>query len=235
MLNVENLNVHYNNIHALNNINLDIKKGQIVTVIGANGAGKSTTLKVLSGLISATSGNIRYQDQLANNKVSSWWVKQGVIHCPEGRQVFSRMSVKENLEMGAFLRKDNEIKEDLEYVYNLFPVLKERKKQQANTLSGGEQQMLAIGRSLMSKPELLMLDEPSLGLAPLLVKRMFDVICEIRKSGKTILLVEQNAKIALQVADYGYVLETGKIVFEGPSSELLDSEIVKKSYLGEKK
>ena len=234
MISVEGLNVFYKNIHALNNINLHIDKGQIVSIIGANGAGKSTTLKALSGLVKSSSGNIMFLDRPANNKSASWWVKQGVVHCPEGRQIFPRMSVKENLDLGAFLRKDKQIKADTEYVYELFPVLKERRNQQANTLSGGEQQMLAIGRALMSSPTLLMLDEPSLGLAPMLVKKIFQIICHIRELGKTILLVEQNAKMALQVADYGYVLQTGSIVFEGKQKKLLESNLIKKSYLGEK-
>ena len=233
MINVKDLHVHYKNIHVLNNINLNIEKGQIVTIIGANGAGKSTTLKTLSGLVKSSSGTIELLGKNANNKSASWWVKERVIHCPEGRQIFPRMSVQENLDLGAFLRKDRNIKKDIDYVYELFPILKDRRNQQANTLSGGEQQMLAIGRSLMSSPDLLMLDEPSLGLAPMLVKKIFNIICHIRETGKTILLVEQNAKMALQVADYGYVLQTGSIIFEGKQQELMQSELIKQSYLGE--
>ncbi len=235
MLEIRDLHVYYNHIHALKGINLKVKNGQIVTIIGANGAGKSTTLKALSGLIHSSAGQILFDGQEGTKCSASWWVKNGVVHCPEGRQVFPRMSVFENLEMGAFLRRDININKDLQYVYSLFPILKKRQNQQAITLSGGEQQMLAIGRALMSNPRLLMLDEPSLGLAPMLVKKMFEVIQEIRDSGKTILLVEQNAKMALKVADFGYVLETGKIVFEGESEQLLASNIIQKSYLGEKK
>lgn len=234
MLEIENLHVSYGSISALEGISLTVEKGKIVTIIGANGAGKSTTLKVISGLIKSDSGKISYRNMNATRKSPSWWVKQGVIHCPEGRQVFPKMSVYENLQMGAFLRNDNQIKPDLEFVFELFPILKERRKQEAQTLSGGEQQMLAIGRSLMSRPNLLMLDEPSLGLAPMLVEKMFKVIEEIRDTGTTILLVEQNAQVALNIADYGYVLETGKIVFQGTTDKLLESDIVRKSYLGEK-
>lgn len=233
ILSVQNLSAFYGKIQALENVSLEIKEKNIVTIIGSNGAGKSTTLKVLSGLLPQVSGKISLYGQEVGFQNPSWWVGKGVIHCPEGRQLFPRMSVFENLEMGSFLRRDPQVKKDLEYVFSLFPVLKERRKQLAYTLSGGEQQMVAIGRALMGRPRLLLLDEPSLGLAPLLVKKMFDTIQEIRNNGTTILLVEQNANLSLKIADYGYVLRAGTIVNGGTGQELLVSDMVRKAYLAE--
>ncbi|MFZ5828327.1 MAG: ABC transporter ATP-binding protein [Bacillota bacterium] len=233
MLEVRNLEVFYGNIQALRGLSLTVRKGEIVALIGANGAGKSTTLRAISGILSPRSGTITYEGQDATRQEPSWWVKAGVSHCPEGRQVFPRMSVEENLKMGAFLRKEADLSLEYARIYELFPVLKERRRQLAGTLSGGEQQMLAIGRAMASRPRLLLLDEPSLGLAPLLVQRMFDVIREIHAAGTTVLLVEQNAHQALRIADRGYVLETGSVVLEGTGQELLSSDAVRKAYLGE--
>lgn len=232
MLKVENLNVYYGAIHALKGVSLTVSQGEIVTLIGANGAGKSTLLKTLSGLLKPKTGTIEFLGKpIAGNPAQSI-VKAGLIHCPEGRRVFANMSVEENLELGAFLRSDKEIKTDLEKVYGRFPRLLERKKQQAGTLSGGEQQMLAIGRALMARPKLLLLDEPSMGLAPLLVQEIFRILQEINQAGTTVLLVEQNANQALKIAHRAYVLETGKIVLSGGAAELAESEEVKKAYLG---
>jgi len=233
MLKIEDINVYYGNIHALKGVSLNINEGEIVTLIGANGAGKSTLLKTISGLLKPKNGDILFQGQSISGKVAQSIVKQGLSHVPEGRRVFSNMSVEENLELGAYLRKDKQgIKEDFEKVYNLFPRLLERRKQLSGTLSGGEQQMLAMGRALMARPKLLLLDEPSMGLAPLLVKTIFRIIEEINKSGTTILLVEQNANMALSIADRAYVIETGKIVLSGSSDELNQSDQIRMAYLG---
>lgn len=233
MLKIEDINVYYGIIHALKGVSLEINEGEIVTLIGANGAGKSTLLKTISGLLKPKNGNILFEGQSISGKVAQSIVKQGLSHVPEGRRVFSNMSVEENLELGAYLRKDKQgIKEDFEKVYNLFPRLLERRKQLSGTLSGGEQQMLAMGRALMARPKLLLLDEPSMGLAPLLVKTIFRIIEEINKSGTTILLVEQNANMALSIADRAYVIETGKIVLSGSSDELNQSDQIRMAYLG---
>jgi branched-chain amino acid transport system ATP-binding protein len=233
MLKIEDINVYYGNIHALKGVSLDINEGKIVTLIGANGAGKSTLLKTISGLLKPKNGSILFEGQTISGKLAQTIVKQGLSHVPEGRRVFANMSVEENLELGAYLRKDKQgIKEDFEKVYNLFPRLLERRKQLSGTLSGGEQQMLAMGRALMARPKLLLLDEPSMGLAPLLVKTIFRIIEEINKSGTTILLVEQNANMALSIADRAYVIETGKIVLSGSSDELNQSDQIRMAYLG---
>ena len=233
MLTVENINVYYGVIHALKDISFQVNEGEIVALIGANGAGKTTTLQTVSGMLSAKSGSIRFQDQEISRMPEHKIVKQGISHVPEGRRMFSNLTVLENLKIGAYLRKDTrKIQEDIEYIYTLFPRLKERYKQMAGTLSGGEQQMLAMGRALMSHPKLLMLDEPSMGLAPILVEQIFEIIQNLHKAGTTILLVEQNAQAALSVADRGYVLETGKIVTTGTGAELLSSPAIKKAYLG---
>ncbi|WP_285765491.1 ABC transporter ATP-binding protein [Peribacillus sp. SI8-4] len=233
MLNIEDINVYYGNIQALKGVSLSINEGEIVTLIGANGAGKSTMLKTVSGLLKPKQGKILYEGQSIGGKAAQSIVKMGISHVPEGRRVFANMSVEENLELGAYLRKDKAgIKQDMEKVYELFPRLLERLKQQSGTLSGGEQQMLAMGRALMAKPRLLLLDEPSMGLAPLLVKQIFHIIEEINKTGTTILLVEQNANLALSIADRAYVVETGRIVLSGKSEELTASEEIKKAYLG---
>jgi branched-chain amino acid transport system ATP-binding protein len=233
MLKIDDINVYYGNIHALKGVSLDINEGEIVTLIGANGAGKSTLLKTISGLLKPKNGSILFEGQSISGKVAQAIVKQGLSHVPEGRRVFSNMSVEENLELGAYLRKDKQgIKEDFEKVYHLFPRLLERKKQLSGTLSGGEQQMLAMGRALMARPKLLLLDEPSMGLAPLLVKTIFRIIEEINQTGTTILLVEQNANMALSIADRAYVIETGKIVLSGSSEELNQSDQIRMAYLG---
>lgn len=233
MLKIQDLSVYYGGIHALRNINLKINKGEIVTLIGANGAGKTTTLRTISGLVDANSGSIVYKGRDLKTSSASNTVKLGISHSPEGRRIFSAMSVMENLEMGAFTRKDkNNIKKDLDNVFNLFPILLDRKTQTAGTLSGGEQQMLAIGRALLSRPELLLLDEPSLGLAPLIVKDIFSIIKDINEEGTTILLVEQNANMALQCADRAYIIQNGEIDIEGEARELLNNEKVKEAYLG---
>ncbi|NUK29612.1 ABC transporter ATP-binding protein [Parageobacillus sp. VR-IP] len=233
MLKVESIDVFYGNIQALKGVSLEVKNGEIVTLIGANGAGKSTLLKTISGLLKPKQGDILYEGASIAGKAAQTIVKQGISHVPEGRRIFANMTVEENLELGAFLRKDKqEIQQDFEKVYHLFPRLYERRKQLAGTLSGGEQQMLAIGRSLMARPRLLLLDEPSMGLAPLLVKTIFRIIEEINSFGTTILLVEQNAHMALSVADRAYVIESGRVVLSGTAQELNASEQVKKAYLG---
>jgi branched-chain amino acid transport system ATP-binding protein len=233
MLELENLNVYYGAIHALRNINLKINEGEIVTLIGANGAGKTTTLRTISGIEKAKSGKVLYNGQVLNPRSASDIVKLGISHVPEGRRVFSTMSVFENLEMGAFTRNDkSQIKEDLANVFSLFPRLLERKDQFAGTLSGGEQQMLAIGRALLSRPKLLLLDEPSMGLAPIIVKEIFSIIKDINKKGTTILLVEQNANMALQCANRAYIIKNGEIDIEGDAQALLNDENVKNAYLG---
>ncbi|HHV71836.1 MAG TPA: ABC transporter ATP-binding protein [Clostridia bacterium] len=234
MLKVENLNVFYGAIHALKNVSFEVNQGEIVTLIGANGAGKSTTLKTISGLLTPKSGTIRFLDQDLVGIPAHKIVELGIGHVPEGRRVFANMTVMENLELGAYIRKDKEgIEKTLDRVFEHFPRLAERKNQLAGTLSGGEQQMLAIGRALMSQPKLLLMDEPSMGLAPLLVKEIFQIVKEINEQGTTILLVEQNAHMALSIAHKAYVLETGKVVLQGDAKELAQNEEVKKAYLGE--
>ena len=233
MLQIENITVYYGNIQAIKGVTLDIQEGEIVTLIGANGAGKSTLLKTVSGLLKPKEGEIIYEGKPIGGKAAQAIVKQGISHVPEGRRIFANMTVEENLQLGAYLRRDRAgIKKDMEQVYDLFPRLLERVKQQAGTLSGGEQQMLAMGRALMAKPRLLLLDEPSMGLAPLLVKTIFRIIEEIKATGTTILLVEQNAHLALSIADRAYVMETGRIVLSGKANELTESEEVKMAYLG---
>ncbi|MFY0760692.1 MULTISPECIES: ABC transporter ATP-binding protein [Metabacillus] len=233
MLKVNGINVYYGNIQAIKDVSLEINQGEIVTLIGANGAGKSTLLKTISGLLKPKKGEVLFQDKSIAGKAAQTIVKQGISHVPEGRRVFANMTVEENLELGAYLRKDKaEIKRDFEKVFELFPRLLERKKQQSGTLSGGEQQMLAMGRALMARPKLLLLDEPSMGLAPLLVKTIFRIIEEINKTGTTILLVEQNANMALSIADRVYVIETGKVVLSGTADELNASDQLKMAYLG---
>lgn len=232
-LHIENLCVNYGNIKALKGISLDVPKGSIVTLIGANGAGKSTTMKAISGLIRVNQGKIVLDNEDITNFSSHEIVRRGVIQSPEGRQVFPRMSVYENLMMGAFSVKSKAaIKESLEDVLDLFPILKDRSKQMAGTLSGGEQQMLAVGRAMMASPKLLLLDEPSLGLAPMIITEIFNLIRRINERGTTILLVEQNARMALKISDYGYVLETGTISLHGSGEELSNNQKVKEAYLG---
>jgi len=234
MLKINNLNVFFGGIHALKGISFDVPKGKVITLIGANGAGKSTTLRAICGLIKPKEGKIKFNNKVISNIPTDKIVKKGIALIPEGRKIFPNLTVQENLSLGAFARTDKkEITKDLEWIYELFPRVKERLWQKGGTLSGGEQQMLAVARGLMSRPKLLMLDEPSLGLAPLLVKEIFDIIKRIHREGMTVLLVEQNAFAALKIADYAYVLETGKIVLEGTGEELLQDERVKKAYLGE--
>ncbi|XOQ51881.1 MAG: ABC transporter ATP-binding protein [Succiniclasticum sp.] len=233
MLTVDNIDVFYGAIHAIKGISLSVKQGDITTLIGSNGAGKSTTLHTISGLLKPKNGRIIFEDEDITGRAPHKIVGMGLVQVPEGRHVFANMTVSENLEMGAYLRKDKDgIRKDLSEVFVRFPRLLERKDQIAGTLSGGEQQMLAMGRALMSRPRLLLLDEPSMGLAPLLVQEIFNIIKEINESGTTILLVEQNAKMALSIADKAYVLETGRISLEGTGKELLNSEAVQKAYLG---
>ena len=232
MLEIQDLNVSYGGIQALKGISLQVDQGQIVTLIGANGAGKSTTLRAISGLEKANSGKIIYNGQDITGKPTRHMVEQGLIMVPEGRRIFPDMTVLENLKIGAYLRRDKDIAKDIDHMYELFPRLRERAWQMAGTLSGGEQQMLAVGRALMSHPKLLMMDEPSLGLAPLVVKDIFSIIKQIRDSGVTVLLIEQNANAALKIADRGYVLETGNIALEGTGQELLTNEAVRAAYLG---
>ena len=232
MLNVENINVYYGAIHAVKDVSLHVNEGEIVTLIGANGAGTTTTLQTISGLLHARSGSITFQDQNIGGIPAHKLVSLGMAQVPEGRRVFLQMSVKENLEMGAYTRPNSEVDASIAEVYERFPRLKERMNQVAGTLSGGEQQMLAMGRALMSKPKLLMLDEPSMGLAPILVEQIFDIITELHKAGTTILLVEQNAEMALKVADRAYVMESGKITLSGTGAELAASDAIKKAYLG---
>lgn len=233
MLKIENLHVKYGAIHAVKGIDLEVKEGEIVTLIGANGAGKSSILKAISGLEKAAEGNITFNGQPLNKLSARNIMKLGISHVPEGRRIFAGLTVLENLEMGAYLRKDKAgIKEDLKKVYSRFPILEKRSRQDAATLSGGEQQMLAMGRALMAKPKLLLLDEPSMGLAPILVQEIFSIIQDIKAQGTTVLLVEQNARMALLIADRGYVLETGKVVYAGTGEELAESEEIAKAYLG---
>jgi branched-chain amino acid transport system ATP-binding protein len=233
MLKINDINVFYGIIHAIKGVSLEINQGEIVTLIGANGAGKSTLLKTISGLLKPKNGEILFEGEHLGGKVPQLIVKRGISQVPEGRRVFANMTVEENLELGAYLRKDKKgIHEDFDMVFQLFPRLLERRKQHSGTLSGGEQQMLAMGRALMARPRLLLLDEPSMGLAPLLVKTIFKIIGEINKTGTTILLVEQNANMALSIADRAYVIETGKIVASGTSDELSQSDQIRKAYLG---
>ena len=233
MLKIDNIHVYYGAIHALKGVSLEVRKGEIVTLIGANGAGKSTTLRTVSGLLAPKSGAITFLGENIAGTPAHEIVKHGISQVPEGRRIFAEMSVQENLEMGAFTRKDKAgVEKDFEIVYNRFPRLKERRKQQAGTLSGGEQQMLAMGRALMSRPKLLLLDEPSMGLAPLLIKEIFSIIEDINREGTTVLLVEQNANMALSIAHRAYVMETGRITLQGAAKELAASEDVRKAYLG---
>lgn len=234
MLKVKNINISYGAIHAIHDLSLEVNSGEIVTLIGANGAGKTSTLRAISGLNTIKSGEISYNDKLISNIGAHKIVSHGISQVPEGRRVFGDQTIEENLLLGAYLRKSkSEIKESMEQVFTLFPRVKERRKQLAGTMSGGEQQMLAIGRALMAKPKLLLLDEPSMGLAPIVVEEIFEIIKNIRKSGTTILLVEQNANAALQIADRGYVLETGSVVLDGLAKDLLHDDSVRKAYLGE--
>lgn len=233
MLAVKDIDVYYGNIQALKGVTVTVEEGEIVTLIGANGAGKSTLLKTLSGLLKPKSGSIEFLGNSIAGKPAQGIVKSGISHVPEGRRVFANLTVEENLELGAFLRKDKKgIEADMKKVYDTFPRLLERRKQMSGTLSGGEQQMLAMGRAIMAKPKLLLLDEPSMGLAPLMVKTIFEVVKDINAQGTTILLVEQNANMALSVASRGYVIETGKVVLSGSADELQSSEEVRKAYLG---
>lgn len=231
MLNISNLKVNYGGIEAVKDISFQVEEGSIVTLIGANGAGKSTTLRTIAGLVKPKSGRIEFMGSEITGKDPTTIVSRGITLVPEGRKIFPDMTVLENLRIGAYLRRDN-IQADLDWVYDLFPRLKERHWQMGGTLSGGEQQMLAVGRALMSRPKLMMMDEPSLGLAPLIVRGIFDIIKEINRQGVTILLIEQNANMALQTADMGYVLETGRITLSGPGRELMANEDVKRAYLG---
>jgi branched-chain amino acid transport system ATP-binding protein len=233
MLEIKNLNVHYGVIHALKNISLTVNSGEIVTLIGANGAGKTTTLRTISGLIKATNGEILLEGKNITTLSAPQRVELGISQVPEGRRIFPDMSVMENLELGAFLRKDKaEIKKDMDMVFGKFPILGNRRRQTAGTLSGGEQQMLAMGRALMSRPRILLMDEPSMGLAPLLVREIFETVKDINKAGTTILLVEQNASMALSIAHRAYVIETGSIVISGTGEELAKSSEIQKAYLG---
>lgn len=233
ILHVENLNVYYGAIHAVKGISFDVEEGEVVTLIGGNGAGKSTTLNTVAGLLKPREGVVEFEGKSLLGIAPHTIVGKGIALCPEGRRVFLQMSVRENLEMGAFTRTDSaEVAQSLEDVFKRFPRLKERENQVAGTLSGGEQQMLAMGRALMSKPRLLMLDEPSMGLAPILVQEIFDIIEQLHSAGTTVLLVEQNARMALKVADRAYVLETGRVSMSGKASELASDERVKQAYLG---
>lgn len=233
MLKVNNLAVNFGGIKAVKGISFKVEKGEIVSLIGANGAGKSTTLRAISGLVKVSSGEVIFQDENITNLDPSIIVEKGIIHCPEGRRIFPNLTVLDNLKIGAYLRNDN-IEDDINHMYELFPILKTRSWQHAGTLSGGEQQMLAVARSLMAKPKILMLDEPSLGLAPIIVKEIFDIIKEIKKEGITILLIEQNANMALKCADNAYVLETGDIHMHGTGEELLNNNYILEAYLGKK-
>ena len=232
MLKVSDINVYYGSIHAIKGVSFDVREGEIVTLIGANGAGKSTILKTVSGLLRSRTGSVDFQDYGIGGLASHNIVKRGLVHVPEGRRIFLRMSVQQNLEMGNYIHHRSTMQSKLEDVFERFPRLKERRKQLGGTLSGGEQQMLAIGRALMTAPTLLMLDEPSMGLAPLLVEQIFEIIKELSDSGVTILLVEQNAQMALSIANRGYVLETGRIVASASAKELMEDEAVRRAYLG---
>ncbi len=232
LLEVKNINVYYGAIHAIKDVSFSVGEGEVVTLIGANGAGKTTTLNTVSGLLRSKTGSVSFEGHSISHTPPDVIVRHGIAHVPEGRRIFQEMSVQENLEMGAFTRSNAEIAPGLEKVYELFPRLAERRRQVAGTLSGGEQQMLAMGRGLMSSPKLIMLDEPSMGLAPILVEQVFEIIRQLHKSGTTILLVEQNAQMALAVADRAYVLETGRVTLSGTGHELAESEQVQKAYLG---
>ena len=232
LLKVNDIHVYYGAIHAIKGISLEVKEGEIVTLIGANGAGKSTTMNTIAGLLKPRQGSIAFAGMPVDGTAASKMVYKGLSLCPEGRRIFQQMTVKENLEMGAFSRPNEETAQSMEQVYRFFPRLKEREKQIAGTLSGGEQQMLAMGRALMSKPRLMMLDEPSMGLAPILVDQIFDIIRDMNAAGTTILLVEQNAQMALSVANRAYVMETGRITMEGDAHELMNDDNVRKAYLG---
>lgn len=232
MLSVYNINVWYGAIHAIKNVSFEVNDGETVALIGANGAGKSTTLKTLSGLLRSRSGSIKFMGEDLMHMPAEKIVQNGLVHVPEGRRIFQQMTVEENLDMGAYTQPKESIAENLERVYAQFPRLKERRRQVAGTLSGGEQQMLAMGRALMSKPKLLMLDEPSMGLAPILVEQIFEIILKLNQTGTTILLVEQNAQMALSIANRAYVLETGHIVKEGSADTLMHDDAVRKAYLG---
>ena len=234
LLEVEDLRVAYGKIEAVKGISFSVEAGQVVSLIGTNGAGKTTTLRTLSGLIKPTSGKITFDGQVLNGIPAHKTVSLGMAHSPEGRHIFPKLTIAENLQLGAFLRKDKDgIEKDIQRAYDLFPILGERRKQAAGTLSGGEQQMLAMGRALMSQPKLLMLDEPSMGLSPIMMKRIMSTVTELQQQGTTILLVEQNAQAALKRADFGYVLEVGKIVLSGSGRDLLVNDEVRKAYLGE--
>jgi branched-chain amino acid transport system ATP-binding protein len=233
VLELREVEVSYGNIRALKGISLTVAEGELVTLIGANGAGKSTTLKTISGLLRPKAGTLRYQDRMLDHLPPHQIVALGISHCPEGRHLFGRLTVTENLRLGAVQRRDREgVPRDIEHVYKLFPVLKDRRSQLAGTLSGGEQQMLAIGRAIMSRPRLLLLDEPSLGLAPILVALIFETIQQLKREGTTILLVEQNARLALDIADRAYVMETGHVSLEGTAAELKHNALVERTYLG---
>ncbi len=234
ILEIKNLSVSYGGIEAIKDISLDVEQGSIVTLIGSNGAGKSSTLRTIAGIVRAKSGEVLFEGENLLGLSPDQIVKRGVTLVPEGRHVFPNLTVAENLRVGAYLRKDD-ISGDLEHIYELFPRLKERSWQLAGTLSGGEQQMLAVGRAMMARPKLIMMDEPSLGLAPLIVQGIFDIIRTINKSGITVLLIEQNANMALKVADYAYVMQTGEITLKGTGAELLENEEVKEAYLGKQK
>ncbi|WP_040683484.1 ABC transporter ATP-binding protein [Thermosinus carboxydivorans] len=233
MLNIDGINVYYGNIHAVRDISLTVGEGEIVTIIGANGAGKTTILKTIVGLLKSRTGTIRFQGDDITQEATAGIVRRGIALVPEGRRVFPRLSVADNLILGAYSRKDKEVERDLAKIYEMFPRLAERRHQAAGTLSGGEQQMLAMGRGLMSRPKLLLLDEPSMGLAPLLVRQIFQTILDINSMGTTILLVEQNARMALSIADRGYVLETGSVALAGSAADLSDNDKVRRAYLGE--
>jgi branched-chain amino acid transport system ATP-binding protein len=232
LLKVNNLHVFYGAIHAIKGITLEVNEGEIVTLIGANGAGKSTTLNTIAGLLKPRQGTIAFEGMPVDGTTASKMVYKGLSLCPEGRRIFQQMTVKDNLIMGGYSRPNDELEASMEHVYSFFPRLKEREKQIAGTLSGGEQQMLAMGRALMSKPKLMMLDEPSMGLAPILVEQIFEIIRELNDAGTTILLVEQNAQMALSVANRAYVMETGRITMNGPAEDLLHDDNVRKAYLG---
>jgi len=232
MLKVEDINVYYGTIHAVKNVSFEVSQGEIVTLIGANGAGKSTILKTVSGLLRSKSGKITFLDKSIDSTEAYRLTQQGLSHVPEGRRIFQQLTVEENLEMGGYMRSNEDVRKTIDDVYERFPRIKERRRQIAGTLSGGEQQMLAIGRSLMSRPRLVMMDEPSMGLAPVLVQQIFGIIRELNESGVTILLVEQNARMALSIAHRCYVLETGRVIMSASANELLDNDEVKKAYLG---
>ncbi|ODU54518.1 MAG: ABC transporter ATP-binding protein [Clostridium sp. SCN 57-10] len=231
MLHVKDINVYYGNIHAIKGVTFEVNEGEVVSLIGANGAGKTTILKTISGLLRSTTGSITFLGADISKTEPYRLISKGLAHVPEGRRIFLQMTVEENLEMGAYIRKDN-FSGDLEGIYTRFPRLRERRRQIAGTLSGGEQQMLAMGRALMSRPKLLILDEPSMGLAPILVEQIFDLVKELHAAGTTILLVEQNAQMALKIADRAYVLESGRIVLSGTGADLIESDEIRKAYLG---